>query len=43
MMVKELLKDPILVGRIQGCSDAFVIAQWDTDLKVEDILSATEG
>lgn len=35
--------DPILFGRIVGCPDRFYIAQWDEDVKIEDILSPNEG
>lgn len=37
------VKDPILFGRIETCSDRFYIAQWDDDVKIEDILMANEG
>jgi len=37
------ITDPILFGRIEGCSDRFFIAQWDNDVKIEDILSDNEG
>lgn len=32
------MKDPILFGVIEGCTDKFFISQWDDDVKVEDIL-----
>lgn len=32
--------DPILFGRIAGCPDYFVIAQWGDDVSVQDILAA---
>ena len=32
------VKDPILFGCIAGCPDRFFIGQWDTDVKIEDIL-----
>lgn len=35
--------DPILFGRITGCEDRFYIAQWDEDVKIEDILQGDEG
>jgi len=35
--IKEI-KDPIVFGRIDGCSDYFYIAQWDDDVRIEDIL-----
>ena len=41
--LKEIIPDPILFGKVGGCQDLFVIAQWDTDVKVEDILQADQG
>lgn len=35
--------DPILFGLITGCEDRFFIAQWDDDVKIEDILQGDEG
>lgn len=35
--------DPILFGVVNGCADRFFIAQWDTDVKIEDILKDHEG
>ena len=35
--------DPILFGHILGCSDRFFVAQWDHDVKIEDILATNEG
>ena len=32
------VKDPILFGKINGCTDYFFISQWDDDVKFEDIL-----
>lgn len=37
------VKDPILFGRINDCSDRFFIDQWDDDVKIEDILMPNEG
>ena len=37
------VKDPILFGTIKGCSTKFYIAQWDTDVRIEDILAPNEG
>jgi len=37
--VQELI-DPILFGCIQGTNDKFFIAQWDDDVKIEDIVNA---
>jgi hypothetical protein len=41
--IKEVNNDPIVFGVINGCADKFFIAQWDTDVKIEDILLPTEG
>ncbi len=35
--------DPILFGRINGCTDRFFIAQWDEDVKIQDLLNKDEG
>ncbi len=35
--IKEV-KDPILFGIINKCSDKFFISQWDDDVKIEDLL-----
>ena len=35
--------DPILFGRVTGCEDRFFIAQWDNDIKIEDMLQGDEG
>ena len=35
---REEVKDPILFGVIEGCTDKFFISQWDDDVKVEDII-----
>lgn len=35
--------DPILFGTITDCTDLFFIAQWDDDVKIEDILKDHEG
>jgi hypothetical protein len=32
------VKDPIIFGRIKGCTDRFFIAQWDDDVRIEDII-----
>jgi hypothetical protein len=36
-------KDPIVFGRINKCADRFFIAQWDDDVKIEQILNENEG
>ena len=33
------VKDPIVFGCVEGCTDKFFVAQWGDDVKVEDILS----
>lgn len=35
--------DPILFGRIDNSENLYFIAQWDDDVKIEDILSEEEG
>lgn len=37
------LPDPILFGRINGSDNRYFIAQWDDDVKIEDILREDEG
>lgn len=37
------LPDPILFGRIEGCTDRFFIAQWDDDVKISDLIGPQEG
>jgi len=37
------VKDPIVFGIVKGCSTKFYIAQWDTDVRIEDILAPGEG
>lgn len=37
------VEDPILFGLINGCGDLFYLAQWDNDVKIEDILGPREG
>lgn len=39
----QKVPDPILFGRVTGCEDRFFIAQWDDDVKIEDILQGDEG
>lgn len=33
------VKDPILFGRIKGSTDRFFIAQWDDDIRLEDLIN----
>jgi hypothetical protein len=37
--IKEVI-DPIIFGRIEGCPDRFFVAQWDDDVRIEDIVGA---
>lgn len=37
------VKDPIVFGRVNGCADRFFVAQWDNDVRIEDILRPEEG
>jgi len=39
----KVIPDPILFGRINGSLNRFYIAQWDNDVKIEDILREDEG
>lgn len=39
----RVYRDPIIFGRINGCTDRFYICQWDDDVKIEDILGPNEG
>lgn len=41
--IEEVKEDPILFGCIKGCTDKFFIAQWDNDVRIEDILKENEG
>lgn len=38
-----VIPDPILFGCIDGCDNKYFIAQWDDDVKIEDILKEDEG
>ena len=35
--IKEI-KDPILFGIVEGCSDKFFVSQWNDDVKIEDLM-----
>lgn len=37
------VKDPIIFGRIEKCTDRFFIDQWDTDITIKDLLKDNEG
>ena len=39
----RVYNDPIIFGRIKGCSDRFFIAQWGDDVKLTDLIGAHEG
>lgn len=34
----RVVADPIIFGRVEGCSDRFFVAQWDDDVKFEDLV-----
>lgn len=38
-----VVPDPVLFGCIDGCDNKYFIAQWDDDVKIEDILRPNEG
>lgn len=38
-----VVPDPVLFGCITGCPNKYFIAQWDDDVKIEDILRSDEG
>jgi len=40
--IKEY-KDPIVFGRIDNCPLRFYVAQWDTDIRIEDLIAENEG
>lgn len=39
----EVRPDPILFGRVRGCQDRFYVAQWDNDIRIEDLIGPDEG
>lgn len=39
----KVIPDPIIFGVIQGCPNKYFVAQWDNDVKIEDILREDEG
>jgi len=41
--IMEVKEDPLLFGRINNCPDRFFIAQWDNDVKIEDLIKENEG
>lgn len=40
---KAQLKDPLLLGRIEGSDQRYFIAQWDNDVDIRDLLRAKAG
>jgi hypothetical protein len=36
-------KDPIVFGRIDGCDDAFYIAEWGDDVSISDLIDDNDG
>jgi hypothetical protein len=39
----QRIPDPIIFGRIMGTQNRYFVAQWDDDVKIEDILRPDEG
>jgi len=39
----QRVPDPVVFGIIDGCDNKYFVAQWDNDLKIEDILREDEG
>lgn len=39
----RVIPDPIIFGTINGCPDKYYVAQWDNDVKIEQILKEDEG
>lgn len=37
------VKDPLLFGRVKGTPNRFFIAQWDTDVSIDDLIEENEG
>jgi len=40
---KVEVPDPIIFGRIEGCTDRFFIAQWDDDVTIEEIVGGADA
>jgi hypothetical protein len=38
-----VIPDPIVFGIIEGCDNKYFVAQWDNDVRIEDILATDEG
>lgn len=43
VVARKEVPDPIVFGRVDGCEDRFFVAQWDSDIRIEDILLPAEG
>lgn len=39
----EVIPDPVVFGVINGCDNKYFVAQWDDDVKIEQILREDEG
>ena len=39
----EVIPDPVVFGIIDGCDNKYFVAQWDDDVKIEQILREDEG
>jgi len=39
----EVIPDPVVFGIIDGCDNKYFVAQWDDDVKIEQILREHEG
>lgn len=39
----KVIPDPLIFGRISGSANRYFVAQWDDDVKIEDILREDEG
>jgi len=40
---QEVVPDPVIFGVIDGCDNRYFVAQWDDDVKIEQILREDEG
>jgi hypothetical protein len=40
---REVVPDPVVFGIIDGCDNKYFVAQWDDDVKIEQILREDEG
>lgn len=39
----QIIPDPILFGIINGCDNKYFITQWDSDVRIEQLLKEDEG